>query len=86
MPSRIDSFLELFIFIWDASSKFSSDHMQPSATLQQDADRGKDDSTWRTSTNYFVPSGILPELEAIDARISRLTRTRPSQQERIQVI
>ena len=60
--------------------------MEPSATLQQDVDKGKDDATWRTSTNYFVPPGILPEMDAIDARVARLTRTRPSQQERVQVI
>ena len=44
------------------------------------------DTTWRTSTQYFLPSHGDSKIQSIDRRTALLTRTRVNQQENVQVL
>ena len=64
----------------------SEQHMQASGTSKMDHDVDKPDTTWRTSTQYFLPSEGRPIVQAIDKRTAELTRTEVNQQEYVQVL
>ena len=46
-----------------------------------DKDKGKEATEWRTSSTYFMPSKGHAPLQAIDDRVSQLTRVPTSHQE-----
>lgn len=64
----------------------SEPHMAASGTSKMDHDRDKPDTTWRTSTQYFLPSASRPVIQAIDTRTALLTKTQVNQQEYVQVL
>lgn len=64
----------------------SEPHMAASGTSKMDHDRDKPDTTWRTSTQYFLPSANRPTIQAIDTRTAMLTKTQVNQQEYVQVL
>lgn len=61
-------------------------HMAPSQTSKMDHDRHLDDSTWRTSTTYFINSYRHPKIREIDLRVANLTKTPFDHQEDVQVL
>lgn len=64
----------------------SEPNMAASGTSKMDHDRDKPDTTWRTSTQYFLPSAHRPIIQAIDKRTAALTKTQVNQQEYVQVL
>jgi prolyl 4-hydroxylase len=60
--------------------------MKPSVTSKMDKDVDLPDTTWRTSTQYFLSSKGRPIVQSIDRRVASLTRTRVPQQEFVQVL
>ena len=64
----------------------SEPHFRASGTSKMDHDVDKPDTTWRTSSQYFLPSDGRPIVQAIDKRTAKLTKTRVSQQEYVQVL
>jgi prolyl 4-hydroxylase len=61
-------------------------HMGPSATSKMDHDLEFEDTKWRTSSTYFLPSQGDELIEKIDKRVADLTNTRVKQQEDVQVL
>ena len=53
---------------------------------EMDKDVDKPDSTWRTSTQYFLPSSSHENISAIDYRVAALTNSKIQQQEWVQVL
>ena len=51
-----------------------------------DKDVDKPDTTWRTSTQYFLPSSSHENISAIDFRVAALTNSKVHQQEWVQVL
>jgi len=70
----------------DYIQRESEPHMHASGTSKMDHDLDKPDTTWRTSSQYFLPSDGRPIIQAIDKRTAALTKTRVSQQEYVQVL
>jgi len=64
----------------------SEPNLIPSRTSKMDKDRDKPDSTWRTSTQYFLSSKGRPLVEEIDYRVAYMTKTSVLQQEFVQVL
>merc|ERR1719330_2150302 len=52
----------------------------------KDNDHGKDVDTWRTSSNFFLPTAGDPILEALDLRVQNMTRVPITHSEHIQVL
>jgi prolyl 4-hydroxylase len=61
-------------------------YMRASKTNKMDKDVDKPDTTWRTSTQYFLPPTSHASIEAIDYRVASLTKSRLAQQEWVQVL
>lgn len=70
----------------DYIQRESEPHMHASGTSKMDHDLDKPDTTWRTSSQHFLPSEGRPIIQAIDKRTAQLTKTRVSQQEYVQVL
>jgi len=60
--------------------------LAPAPVSKMDHDKGKKDSTWRTSENTFLTSSEDPIMEAIDKRVEDITRIPKSYQEAVQVL
>jgi len=65
----------------DQIKTLSEPYMVASKTSKMDKDKGKADTEWRTSTQYFLPSSGNPVVQNIDYKVAALTRTRIFQQE-----
>jgi len=70
----------------DYITKEAEPHLVPSKTSKMDKDRDLPDTTWRTSTQYFLPSEGRPLIEEIDYRVAFMTKTSVLQQEYVQVL
>ena len=66
--------------------KLAEPFMKASKTSKMDKDRDYDDTQWRTSTQYFLPSSADSKIETIDYRVASLTKSKLSQQEWVQVL
>ena len=66
--------------------KEASPHLVPSKTSKMDKDKDLPDTTWRTSTQYFLPSKGRPLIEEIDYRVAFMTKTSVRNQELVQVL
>lgn len=64
----------------------ASRHMAKSGVQLKDVDKGKAAKEFRTSSQYFLPTRDDSRLEAIDARVMKLTRIPISHAEEIQVL
>lgn len=64
----------------------SAPHLVASKTSKMDKDRDKPDTTWRTSTQYFLPSRGHDVVQDIDWRVALLTKSTMQQQEYVQVL
>ncbi|CAM9701575.1 unnamed protein product, partial [Chrysoparadoxa australica] len=64
----------------------SDPHLAPSPVSKMDHDLDKDDTTWRTSTTYFLRTGSDTVLQAVDQRVADLTRLAIPHQEEVQVL
>ena len=64
----------------------SEPEMLPSPTVKMDQDVDLPDTTWRTSTQHFLHSEGDDIITAIDTRTAKMTRTRKSMQEPVQVL
>ena len=70
----------------DLIQRLAEPHMENSKTSKMDKDVDKPDTTWRTSTQYFLPSNAHSKIVDIDYRVASLTNTRLEQQEFVQVL
>jgi len=66
--------------------ELSKPHLVASKTSKMDKDRDKPDTTWRTSTQYFLPSKGNDIVQNIDWRVAQMTKTTVPQQELVQVL
>ncbi|GMI12771.1 hypothetical protein TrLO_g15713 [Triparma laevis f. longispina] len=64
----------------------SRPHMKQSGVSLMDKDKGKAATEWRTSSTYFLPSGMDQVLRGVDHRVESLTKISKKNQEQIQVL
>lgn len=61
-------------------------HMKESVVSKMDHDKGKADTTWRTSKTYFVPKGSTKVLKNLERRVRDLTNIPISHGENAQIL